>query len=111
VIALLNSVQFAPPSVVSCRLPSSVPTQRIFGSSGDSAKFEISLMRRRRCATADVAVDDAHHLERVAIDRARQVLLRVQVDRSPSSEQPVAAEIHRAGVWRDAITGASQSKR
>src|SRR5439155_26463081 len=44
VIAALNSVQFVPPSVDSCTLPSSVPTQRIFGSSGDSAMFEISLM-------------------------------------------------------------------
>src|SRR5204863_8787752 len=44
VIAPLTSVHVAPPSVVSCTLPSSVPTQSTLGSIGDSAKFEISLM-------------------------------------------------------------------
>ncbi len=44
VMAWLSSVQVDPPSVDNCTLPSSVPTQRIFGSSGDSAMFEISLI-------------------------------------------------------------------
>jgi hypothetical protein len=40
----LSSAHVPPPSCDSCTLPSSVPTQRIFGSRGDSARFEISLM-------------------------------------------------------------------
>src|SRR5207248_4589269 len=38
------SVHVAPASCDSCTFPSSVPTHKIFASSGDSARFEISLM-------------------------------------------------------------------
>src|SRR5262249_14900779 len=80
-IDALSSVHVVPPSVVSCTFPSSVPTQRIFGSSGDSAKFEISLMPSpslRDSLMSRFATPIISRLSR-SIERVRS-LLRVHVD-------------------------------
>src|SRR4030095_2661793 len=112
-MAPLSSVHVAPPSVVSCTLPSSVPTQRIFGSSGDSAKLGISLMlspslrdsRMSRFTTP--IISSASRL----IERVRS-LLRVHVDpKSFDVKRRLPPRYTVPEVCRDAMTGASQSKR
>src|SRR6266852_5268174 len=113
VIAPLSSVHEAPPSVVSCTLPSSVPTHRIFGSIGDSAKFEISLMPSpsfRESLTSRLATPIIS-IESRSIERVRS-LLRVHVEpKSFDVKRRLPPRYTVPDVCRDAMTGASQSKR
>ena len=88
----------APPSVVSCTLP-------VVGADPENLRVERRLGEVRDLADVvavvarelDVPVQDAHHLERVAVDRAREVLgarpRRAVVLRD---EEAIAAEIHGA---------------
>src|SRR5262245_43555319 len=112
-IASLTSVHVAPPSVVSCTLPSSVPTQRILGSIGDSAKFEISLM-----PSPSLRESLMSRFLTPIMSRSSRLIARVRsLDRV--HVEPKSFEMNRRlpprytvpEVWRDAITGASQSKR
>src|SRR5215212_5120306 len=113
VIAPLNSVHVAPPSVVNCTLPSSVPTQRIFGSRGDSARFEISLMPSpslRDSLMSRLTTPIMSMVSRL-IWRVRS-LVRVHVEpKSFDVNSRLPPRYTVPAVWRDAITGASQSKR
>ena len=72
--------------------PEDLRIERRFGDVRDLADVVAVVPRK-----LDVAVRDAHHLERVAIDRTRQVFgarpCRAVVLRD---EQTIAAEIHRA---------------
>src|SRR5439155_19503970 len=98
---------------VSCTLPSSVPTQRIFGSSGDSAKFEILLNispSLRESLMSRLTTPIISSVSRL-IARVRS-LLRVQVEpKSFDTKRRLPPRYTVPGVWREAITGASQSKR
>ena len=79
-IAADSSVHVAPPSCVTCTLPSSVPTHRTFGSNGLSTKLLISLIASpslREIRVSRFATPISTTLSRL-IDRVRSLLL-VQV--------------------------------
>src|SRR5678815_1392044 len=113
-IAALSSFHVLPPSIESWTLPSSVPTQRIFGSSGDSAKVVISLK------------PDSPSLREMRMSRPRTPMrgmvsrftcrvrsgVALHVDpRSLEMNNLLAAMYTVPGVWRDATSGESQSQR
>ena len=99
--------------MVSCTFPSSVPTQRILGSSGDSAKFEISLIASPSLREMRMSRFTTPIMEIVSrlIERVRSILLVQDDPKSNDVKSLLPPRYTVPDRCREAINGASQSNR